>query len=100
MRSGCFPGGCEEGLQRGGHLEPSPERNGCRDDKVQMTRAFLDLLISQKSEGSWEHEAARSALKVRGRLGWLPALWSQDSKISHLDTSYHVMIVMNSFPAS
>ena len=70
MRSGCFPGGCEEGLQRGGHLEPSPERNGCRNDKVQMTRAFLDLLISQKSEGSWEHGATRSALKVRGRLGW------------------------------
>lgn len=59
-----FPwGGCEEGLQRGRGVELSPERNGCRDDWIQMTRLILGDQFSN-SEGSWEHEATMSALRV------------------------------------
>lgn len=35
-------GSCEEGLQRGEDLELSPERNGCRANKVQVTRLLPD----------------------------------------------------------
>lgn len=44
-------GGCEEGLQRGGGVELSSERNGCRDDWVQMIRLILDDQFPS-SEGS------------------------------------------------
>lgn len=42
---------CEEGLQRGEDVEPNPERDGFRDDWVQMTMILLGYQFPSRVMG-------------------------------------------------